>query len=82
MKRKVKGLDSVEGLPVWIDLHKLSWYIINRTADVEAFRWKHSRMREVLRVLFQRYGGSPLHIVYEAAVLVSGCMIFLLVLVG
>jgi len=58
MKPQVKGLDSAEALFVGIDLHKVSWHVTIRTADVELFSGSVPGRWEVLRMLLQRYRDS------------------------
>jgi transposase len=66
MKPQVKGLDSAEALFVGIDLHKVSWHVTIRTADVELFSGSVPGRWEVLLILLQRYRGSSIQVVYEA----------------
>ncbi|MGA2401073.1 MAG: transposase [Syntrophobacteraceae bacterium] len=66
MKPQVKGLDSAEALFVGIDMHKVSWHVTIRTADVEPFSGSIPGRWEVLRMLLHRYRGSPIQVVYEA----------------
>jgi transposase len=66
MKPQVKGLDSAEALFVGIDLHKVSWHVTIRTADVELFSGSVPGKWEMLRRLLQRHRGSCVQVVYEA----------------
>jgi len=66
MKQKVKGLDSGEAVFVGIDLHKVSWHVTVRTADVEMFSGSIPGRWEALLMLLQRYKGSPIRVVSEA----------------
>ena len=53
MKPQVKGLDSAEALFVGIDLHKVSWHVTIRTADMELFSGSGPGRWEVLWMLLQ-----------------------------
>ena len=66
MKPQVKVLDSAEALFVGIDLHKVSWHVTIRTADVELFSGSIPGRWDALRILLQRYKGFRIQVVYEA----------------
>ena len=66
MKRKPKQINQGEELFIGIDLHKRTWHITIKTADIEVFSGSIPGRWEALTKLLDRYKGAQIHAVYEA----------------
>jgi len=66
MKNCYKKLAKGEAIFVGIDLHKKTWHVTIRTADVELFNSNIPGKWDALKYQLIKYKSHPIHAVYEA----------------